>query len=176
MKFLALAFVLATSAFAADVKLADITSDVVEDRTEFFATIDDTTGDVVGVHYVSYRKDGKVLEDKKRPLKDIQGGIVIKKMDGRDIIKLRLGQNFNQTTGGDLELPFLNSGITGSWGTLDIKLMRQNGQFVLGDEDGEFINKLFIYGRWSRILRRIIGISYIETSVAQGLDEESKDD
>jgi hypothetical protein len=165
MKFLAfcLAMSLSMGVFADEIKLATITSDAVSDTTIFYLETN-SDGSAQAMRYVTTGESGQVLEDIHHTLEVIlEGGVTLREMEGREVVRLFL-ESFDTTKGGKVKLNYLANGVTGSRGNHNIQLIKKDGKFTLANLDGKVINKMTIYGNWSRILRRWIGVSSIATT------------
>jgi hypothetical protein len=165
MKLIALCFALIFTAHvkANEIKLAIITSNAVTDTTEFYIETN-PDGSVQAVHYISTENDGQIKDDvHKRVTEILEDGMNVKVMEGRVIVKLFL-EEFNVETGGQVRLNYLVNGATGRRANMYLTLAKSNGIFVLQDEDEAIINRVFISGNWSRLLRRWIGVSSIDPS------------
>lgn len=164
MKLLTLGLALAFSlSVFAETKLATITSDTTTDQTVFFIDTN-ADGSAAAMHYVTTNEAGAITEDVHSRIDEVlNGGVVLRVMEGREIIRLFL-ESFNATTGGTVRLQFLTNGVTGAKGSYSLKLEKRNGTFVLADAKGNLATALFVKGNWSRILRRWIGVDFIEAS------------
>jgi hypothetical protein len=148
-------FFLSLSAFAAEVKLATINSDIYEYTTDFMIEVDDNDS-VHSIHIKSTMPNGSIFEDFSYSSdKVISEGAVLHHERGYDAVILETQKDFSVESGGGLILHYLYNGMTHNWMKLGLKLAKVNNQFALQTVDGNPINHFFFKGN------RKIGVGVI---------------
>jgi hypothetical protein len=165
MKIVAICFALAFSIQiqAEQIRLATITSDTNSDITIFYVETNDD-GSAQAMRYVTTTETGLISEDVHNRMEQVlDGGVTLKEMEGREIIRL-FAIKFDSATGGKIKLQYLANGVTNSYANQHLQLKKDGKKFALVDNEGKTINTMFVAGNWSRLLRRWIGVSAIITS------------
>lgn len=95
-------------------------------------------------------------------------GIVLYKVDGREVVKLK-SDNFSSHQGGEIELNYLYNGITGSRGFKRLDLSRDGDIWKLNDNGKDISNLHFVSNK--KVFFGTIGIkSIISKSLSISLD------
>jgi hypothetical protein len=154
-----LLMLLTFNVLATEVKVCEITSNIDNEKTDFFIEVVDGKVDSVRL----YRTEGtRVLSDDTFPAeKVIDDGIVAVRREGRDAVILR-ARKFDVSKGGIVVVDHLYNGITNSRAEHPIKLLNEKDVWVLRDMDGKLINRMFFHGH--RKLGRTVGIQFVSTS------------
>jgi hypothetical protein len=148
---------------AVEIKVATITTDVLDETTVFFIDVN-PDGTAQGMHYVSTAASGQITDDVYSTLPEVlDGGVVLRVMEGREIVRLHL-ENFDQQAGGKVRLEYLVNGVTGTKNNHFLALKKTANSFILADTQGAEVNTIFVKGNWSRVLRRWIGVTGIQAS------------
>lgn len=152
-------FFLVSFANAGVQKLAVITNQ--EDQSTIdLQIITDDNEDVTHLRLKFKDEDGKVTETDKYTADTAAAGIVLYKVDKRDVVKLK-SDNFSPYNGGEIELNFLYNGITGSRGIKKLDLSRDGDKWQLEDEHKKVKKLHFVSNK--KALIGTIGIKRIET-------------
>jgi hypothetical protein len=102
--------------------------------------------------------DGKINSQRQFGLEQLRRGVVLEQQDGRDIIILKMMENFDQLYGGQVEVRFMINGLTKTYGRLHFDILREGNKWVASHE-GKPIQRLRIIG--NRKLGKTIGIARI---------------
>lgn len=105
-------------------------------------------------------ENGKITDVDKYTAKIAAAGIVLYKVDGREVVKLK-SDNFSSHQGGEIELNFLYNGITGSRGVKKLDLSRNGDNWELTDNADGVKNLHFVSNK--KAIIGTIGIKRIET-------------
>ncbi len=159
---LSLLFLLSSlTAWSQEILMANITSDIDRNRTEFLMeTVNNEKID--GIRIKSYTPSGRIFEDFSHPSERIiqAGGVVLNERNGHQAVKLKVAKEFSLTEGGTVYLDYLYSGITGGRFLLPLKLVKKDGRFVLQKNNGEAVNHFYFKANRHPILG-VVGIREI---------------
>lgn len=122
--------------------------------------ITDDNKDITHLKLIFKNEKNEVDSVDKYTAEKAANGIVLYKVDGRDVVKLK-SDNFSSHQGGEIELDYLYNGITGSRGLKKLDLSRDGDVWKLND-DGKDITKLHFVSN-KKMLIGTIGIKKIET-------------
>jgi hypothetical protein len=164
MKLLLVLFLtILTSGLEARVfRLAVITSEFDNDKTNYFLETDETNT-IVSMRYVTIQPNGGIYEDVTLPAERVmEEGAVLVERNGLEAVRLEV-ENFNLKTGGVIKLNYLYNGVIGTRHVKKLLLTEMNGDFVLHTTDIERVNRLFLEANRNRILG-IIGIKSVKSS------------
>lgn len=164
MKFLIislLSLVLSLNAFAEESKICVITSDIDSEQTDMLIDVD-STGELDTIRLYK-TMDKRVVSDESHPLERVMDeGIVASARQGKDIVILKT-KNFDPDDGGIVVMDFLVNGVTGTRKNFQIKMVKQNGKFIVTTMEGARINRLVFIG--NRILSKVVGVKEIRASL-----------
>lgn len=160
--FFLLLLTIVTSGLEAKVyRLAVITSEFDNDKTNYFLETDERNT-IVNMRYVTVQPNGGIYEDVTLPAERvISEGAVLVERDGLVAVRLEV-ENFDLKSGGVIKLNYLFNGVIGVRHVKKLMLKEVDGEFSLYNED-ERVNRLFLEANRSRILG-IIGIKAVLTS------------
>lgn len=105
--------------------------------------VTDDNKDITHLKLIFKNEKNEVDSIDKYTAQKAADGIVLYKVDGRDVVKLR-SDNFSTHQGGEIELDYLYNGITGSRGIKKIDLSRNGDDWVLSDESNELKRLHFV--------------------------------
>lgn len=164
--FALLSLLLVSSAWArmdSEILMASITSNIDTDTGRFFL-ITDENGDVDSVRYTITQRGGAISQDDTHTWESVRdGGVVLVKRDGREVIRLGAEAKFSPKTGGVINVTYLYSGVTNAWKTLALNLKRlENGSFGVFNGTKP-VNSMMVYGNW-KVIIGLVGIADITTS------------
>lgn len=149
---------------AKEIKVADITTDALDESTVFYLDIN-TDNTLQGMHYITTAGSGQILDDAYHTVDEVlDGGVVVKVMENREIVRLFL-EKFDREQGGKVRLQYLSNGVTGAKESSYLNLKKVNSSFKLLDLKDKEVNLIFVKGSWSRLLRRWIGVERLEFSL-----------
>lgn len=158
--FTLIAFSLISS--ATELKVATITTDVDKDVSVFYLDIN-PDGHVDGMRYVTTAVSGQITEDFYFTLAEVQAnGAVVEERNGYEVVRLYL-EKFTSKDGGIIRLNYLVNGATHLKRDLRLKLVQEEGTFVLADLEGKKVNQLFFFGNYIRFLG-LVGVREIKAS------------
>lgn len=160
MKALILTMILCLSAdvFAREIKLATITGNVDTD-TSYFSVEVDEAGTLDTVLFRTVTKGGRVTQDSHFPVETVDAtGVLLIERNNRDILRLETIKPFSFETGGQVKLNYLYSGVTNSWKTLKVELVKSGDDFEVRTLKGEKATRFFTKGNWHPLLG-LIGIA-----------------
>jgi hypothetical protein len=149
---------LSADVFAREITLATITGNVDTDTSYFLIEIDDA-GKLDTVHFRTVTKEGRVSQDSHFPVETVDAtGVLLLERNNREILRLETVKPFSYENGGQVKLNYLYSGVTNSWKTLKVQLIRAGEDFEIKTLAGEKTNRFYTKGNWSPIFG-LIGIS-----------------
>lgn len=144
--------------FAREILLATITGNVDTDTSYFLAELDDSNA-LDTVRFRTVTREGRVTQDSHFPAQTVDStGVVLLERNDRDILRLETVKPFSFQIGGEVKLTYLYSGVTGSWKSLKVKLMKNGDDFEIQNAKGEKITRFFTKGNWHPIFG-LIGIA-----------------
>lgn len=147
--------------FAAEIKMAVITSEFDKNFTNYFIETNDKNH-IVGMRYVTVMPNGGIFEDISVTAEQVlTDGAVIVERNGHLVVKLEL-ENFSVQKGGTVILNYLYNGATGTRHIKKLSLQLINNEFVLFDKNQK-INQLFLVANRVRVLG-IVGVKHIVSS------------
>lgn len=156
-----LTFLFSFCSWAKEIQVAIITTDVLDEETVFYLDVNDDST-LQGVHYISTAGSGQITEDVYNSVAEVlDDGMVLKVMEGREIVRLYM-DSFDAFKGGKVRLQYLTNGVTGSRNNIFLELMKKDGEFILADLQAKKIERIFVKGNWSRLLKRWIGVESIK--------------
>lgn len=148
--------------FAAEIKMATITSNIDQDVARFFLITDDK-GDIDSMRYTITKINGSISEDITHPVERVmQDGVILVERDGFSVLKLFV-EKFSPKTGGIVKIDFLYSGVSGTRYYVPYKLTRNETGYDFTSLDNRPVNHLFIQGNWN-VLLGLVGIRDISSS------------
>lgn len=164
MKLILIAVLLSATtltSFAETLKLADITSEIDKNVTEFYVETNNENS-IESLRYVTILPNGGIYEDVTVPAEEVlRDGAVIVERSGYDVVKVET-ENFSLNEGGVIKMNYLYNALTGSRSIKKIRV-KKSPKFELYDSANNRINKMFVKANYSRIFG-IIGVRDIETS------------
>ncbi len=168
--FILLFLVVFTSRLEAKVfRLAVITSEFDDDRTEFFLETNEINS-ILNMRYVTIRPNGGIYQDVTLPAELVmRDGAVLVERNGLEAMRLEV-ENFNLKNGGVIKLNYLYNGVVGIRQIKKLLLKQNVGEFIMHDTNDGPVNRLFLEANRSPILG-IIGIKSILTSFIPELVE-----
>src|SRR5690606_22166537 len=135
--------------FAAEIKMAVITSEFDKNYTNYYIETN-AQNQIVGMRYVTVMPNGGIFEDINVMAENVlDDGAVIVERDGHKVVKLEL-ENFSVTKGGTVVLNYLYNGATGTRHIKKLSLQLINNQFVLFDKNQK-VNQLFLVAHRVRV-------------------------
>jgi hypothetical protein len=126
---LALVATFSVNSFAAITKLISATNEEDSD-TMTISLITDSRSDVTGINVKNITKAGSVTSNENFQARDVYAGFTLMEKDGRKIVRLK-SKNFASHQGGEVQIDYLYSGITGKRGTLALDLSRDGDDWKL---------------------------------------------
>lgn len=147
-----------TNATAATQNLATITNEEDSDLITLQLKTDENS-DITHLKLIFKTKDNKVYDTDLYKAQTAADGIVLYKLDKRDIVKLK-SPNFSTHQGGEIELDFLYNGITGSRDIKRLDLSRDGDKWSLRN-DSKKVTKLHFVSNKKAIVGTI-GIKRID--------------
>jgi hypothetical protein len=161
---LALLTIVSIHAHADMIKLAVITSEFDDNKTDYFLETNDA-GEIHSMRYVTNLPNGGISEDVTIPAeKVITEGVLLVERNGYEAVRLEV-ERFSMKEGGTIKLNYLYSGITGARHIKRLNLSKSSGIFKLQD-DSKDINALFLVANWVRFVG-IVGVREVKTSFSQ---------
>lgn len=161
--FMILILGLSLSLHAGEITMALITSDIDRNTTEFLMEVDGRE-EIHGIRIRTTTPAGRITEDFSYSTPQVlDGEVVLHERDGFKAVKLRVDRDFSAASGGGVILDYLYSGITGARHYLSLKLVKQEGKFVLQKNTGELVNQFYFSANRHPILG-IIGVREIRLS------------
>ena len=140
---------------ATEVQILHVTSDAMPGFTDMKLSLD-ADFSIVSFRYITDRGEIKEFN-----LADLDKGVVLYTSDGRDVIKL-IAKSGSPSTGAALDLVYLSNGISGSYETFRMDLVRMGNSWALqvSDQAGrrEFTS-MFLKAR--KFLGKVIGIQSV---------------
>lgn len=154
---------ISSSLFAAETKMATITSNIDTDVARFYL-ITDEQGDIDSMRYTITKQNGSIAEDVTHPVERVmQDGVILVERDGFSVLKLFVDK-FSPQTGGIVKIDYLYSGVTGTRYYVPFKLTRTaDGYTFTRASDNVVVNHLYIQGNWN-VLLGLVGIRDIGSS------------
>lgn len=138
-------------------KVASITNE--EDKGIIgLELITDENKDITHLKLIFKNEKNEVDDIDKYTAEKAANGIVLYKVDGRDVVKLK-SENFSSHQGGEIELDYLYNGITGSRGTKLLDLSRDGDQWSLSDKSKKVSKLHFVSNK--KVLVGTIGVKQI---------------
>lgn len=160
MKTLILTMILCLSAnlYAREINLATITGNIDTDISYFMVEIDDA-GFLDTVRFRTVTKEGRVSQDSHFPVETVDStGVLLLERNNREILRLETIRPFSFETGGLVKLSFLYSGVSNSWKSLKVQLVKSGEDFEIRTLKGEKTTRFFTKGNWHPLLG-LIGIA-----------------
>jgi hypothetical protein len=149
---------LSADLFAREINLATITGNVDTDTSYFMVEITEA-GLLDTVRFRTVTKEGRVSQDSHFPVQTVDAtGVLLLERNNRDILRLETIKPFSFETGGLVKLSFLYSGVTNSWKSLKIQIVKVGEDFEIRTLKGEKVTRFFTKGNWHPILG-LIGIA-----------------
>lgn len=102
----------------------------------------------------------ELLVTKKHSMEHLPQGLVLEQRESLNVITLD-SQDFDPAHGGRLRVSFLKNGITGSFEEINLRLVKDQGTWLLIDDSEQVIQKYFLHPNWILFLG-IIGIEKME--------------
>ena len=159
--FLTIALLFSIQVMAAEIKLAQITSQFDQDTAHYYVEVNEK-GEIESMRYITILPSGAVFNDVSLTVESVMAeGAVIVVRDGHEAVRLEL-ENFNPKTGGTVKLNYLFNGATGRRHIKRFELSLLNNQFHLFDLEKP-INRMFFVANRIRVLG-IVGIKEIKSS------------
>lgn len=147
--------------FAAEIRMAVITSEFDKNYTNYFIETN-SSNQIVGMRYVTIMPNGGIFEDISVTAEQVlSDGAVIVERNGHMVVKLEL-ENFSVIKGGTVILNYLYNGATGTRQIKKLSLQLINNEFVLFDKTKK-VNQLFLVANRLRVLG-IVGVREIQSS------------
>jgi hypothetical protein len=145
---LTLALCFSTALFAREVKLATITGNVDTDTSYFLVEVTEA-GDLDSVRYQTVTKEGRVSIDSVFPVQTvIDEGVYLLQRNGRNVLRLETDKTFSVANGGVVKMRYLYSGITNSWKTLSVKMLKGTDDWEIRTMKDEKVSKFFTKGNF----------------------------
>jgi hypothetical protein len=143
-------------------RLAIITSEFDNDKTNYFLETDETNS-IVNMRYVTVQPNGGIYEDVTLPAERVmtEGAILVQR-DGLVAVRLEV-ENFDLKIGGVIKLNYLYNGVLGVRHIKKLMLKEVDGEFALHELNEDRVNRLFLEANRNRVLG-IIGIKSVMTS------------
>jgi hypothetical protein len=155
---LTLALCFSTALFAREVKLATITGNVDTDTSYFLVEVTDS-GDLDSVRYQTVTKEGRVSLDSVFPVQTVMAeGVYLLQRNGRNVLRLETDKTFSISNGGVVKMRYLYSGVTNTWRTLTVKMLKGADDWEIRTMKDEKVNKFFTKGNFNPVLG-VIGIA-----------------
>ena len=149
---------------AKEITMATIHNDDQSDPDfyEFSLQLDDKK-DVTKFHKVVFDRVSKKQTRKvSYKIENAHKGFVLERRKGFDIITIK-SQNFSHQNGGNIELRYLFSGVSGKYKSKQLLLDRLGDEWQLQGNDGRKIKSMFIEVR-RNVLGMLIGVKNITFS------------
>lgn len=124
---LVLGLVFSCAVFSKDIDLVEITSDT-DMLPSYMYVVLDKGGDIAQFGKKDLDAKGNVMSRQEFSISLGSDGVVLKQINGRDIVVMR-GHNVGPVYGGGLELDYLYNGITGSRKSFDMELAREDNKW-----------------------------------------------
>ena len=161
--FLLLFLTILSSGLEAKVfRLAVITSEFDDNKTDYFLETDETNT-IVNMRYITVHPNGGIYKDVTLPAERVMtDGAVLVEINGLEAVRLQV-ENFNLKIGGTIKLNYLYNGVTGNRHVKKLLLKKDEGNFTLQDMDQRPVNRLFLEANRSRYFG-IIGIKSVLSS------------
>ena len=138
-------------------KVASITND--EDKGVIgLELITDKHSDVTHLKLIFKNENNEVDEIDTYTAKKAASGIVLYKVDGREVVRLK-SDNFSSHQGGEIELDYLYNGITGSRGVKVLDLSRDGDVWRLSSKSKKVSKLHFVSNK--KMVVGTIGIKQI---------------
>jgi hypothetical protein len=154
-----LALLLSFNLLAAEKKIASISSNIDEEKTDLLIETDNSHN-LDSIRIFTVHKDGSVKRDDTFPVETlISEGVVANEREGRKIVILKV-EDFTAAQGGTVKIDYLYNGITGTRQCLKLKLVKVGDSFGLTTQDGRAVSTLKISGNRKPIVS-LVGISKI---------------
>lgn len=155
---LTLALCLSADLFAREIQIATVTGNIDTDTSYFLVEIDDA-GKLDTVRFKTITRQGRVSQDSHFPVETVDDdGVVLIVRNGRDVLRLETVKPFSFETGGEVKLSYLYSGVSNSWKSLRVKLLKSGEDFEIRTLQGEKVTQFYTKGNWHPIFG-LIGIS-----------------
>lgn len=160
LKSIVLSLVLCFSSelFAREIKLATITGNVDTDTSYFTVELDDA-GNLDTVRFKTVTQEGRVSVDNHFPVQTVDAeGVILMVRNGRNILRLETVKPFSFSTGGQVKLNYLYSGVTNSWKSLQLRLVKAGEDFEIRTLKNERTERFFTKGNWHPVFG-LVGIA-----------------
>ncbi len=149
---------LSADIFAREIKLATITGNADTDTSVFLVELN-AKGHLDTIRFTTTTREGRITQDSHFPAETVDAtGVVLLERDGRKILKLETVKPFSFENGGTVKLNHLYSGVTNTWKSVNVLLVKSGEDFEIRTLDGKKITKFFVKGNFHRIFG-LIGIS-----------------
>ncbi len=127
------------NSFAAVSKLITATNEEDKDLITLSLIVDKNV-DVTGLNMKVVTPQGKAITNKNFKVQDVYTGFTLMEKKGRKVVQLN-SKNFSGHNGGEVNLDYLYSGISGKRGSIQFDLSRNGDNWVISYK-GKKIKKL----------------------------------
>jgi hypothetical protein len=102
--------------------------------------------------------NGKVQRERSMTLAQLRSGAALSEREGQDVVTIQFSARFEPIYGGPLKIIFLQNGITGRRGDIDLDFIREGNRWIL-KRNGRVASVLTV--KANRMLSKVIGIQSI---------------